>query len=73
MYLTGQQKIKCLVGGIFFLLFFGFFRVIFTNDILDTKDIVLNTILFFIWLGYSYAISNMFIQKSTDDENLINF
>ena len=72
MYLTGQQKIKCMVGTIFFLLFFGYFRPFFINIPLNSKEIVINSLLFFLWLGYSYAITNTFIPSSSDDKSLQN-
>lgn len=71
MYLTSQQKIKCMVGTIFFLFFFGYFRPFVINSPLNTKDIVINSILFFLWIGYSYIIANSFIENSSNDSELL--
>ena len=71
MYLTSQQKIKCMIGTIFFLLFFGYLRTFVVNIPLDTKSIIINTLLFFIWIGYSYAISNTFVETSNQDPDLL--
>ena len=70
MYLNSQQKIKSIVATFFFLILYGYFRPFFVNTELKTKEIVINSLLFFIWIGYSYAISNTFIETSRTDSSI---
>ena len=55
-------KIKTFISAILFLLFFGYIKVLVLNSQLNTKEIVLNTILFLIWLGFSYIIAISFYK-----------
>ena len=70
MYLLKQQKIKAVVASFFFLILFGYFKPFFVNSELNSKEIMVNTLLFFIWIGYSYIISNSFIETSSQDESI---
>lgn len=70
MYLLKQQKIKMVVATFFFLILFGYFRPFFINTELNTKEVIVNSLLFFIWIGYSYVISNSFIESSRYDESI---
>ena len=62
MKFSGPLKIKTFVSTILFLLFFGYIKVLVLNSQLNTKEIVLNTILFLIWLGFSYIIAISFYK-----------
>ena len=70
MYLLKQQKIKMVVATFFFLILFGYFRPFFINAELKTKEVMINSLLFFIWIGFSYVIANSFIETSRYDERL---
>ncbi len=62
MKFSGPLKIKTFISAILFLLFFGYIKVLVLNSQLNTKEIVLNTILFLIWLGFSYIIAISFYK-----------
>ena len=64
MKFSGPLKIKTFVTTILFLLFFGYIKVLVLNSSLNSGEIVLNTMLFLIWLGFSYIIALSF-NKST--------
>ena len=59
-----------VVATFFFLVLFGYFRPFFINTKLKTKEVMVNSLLFFIWIGFSYVISNSFIETSRYDERL---
>jgi hypothetical protein len=48
-----------------FILFVGYFRVIFSNMIVESKPIVFDTILFFIWL----SLTRYFVIYTNDSFN----
>jgi hypothetical protein len=55
-----------------FILFIGYFRVIFSNMTVDSRTIVFDTILFFIWISltrYYVIYTNDSINKYVKDEN----
>lgn len=60
MKFSGPLKIKTFVATILFLLFFGYIKVLVLNSHLNSGEIVLNTMLFLIWLGFSYIIALSF-------------
>ena len=70
MYLLKQQKIKIVTATFFFLILFGYFRPFFINAKLNTREVMINSLLFFIWIGFSYVISNSFIENSRYDESI---
>jgi hypothetical protein len=60
MKFSGPLKIKCFVAAILFLLFFGYIKVLVLNTKLNGEAIILNTMLFLIWLGFSYLFALSF-------------
>jgi hypothetical protein len=55
-----------------FILFIGYFRVIFSNMVVESRPIVFDTILFFIWISltrYFVIYTNDSINKYVKDEN----
>jgi|LakMenE01Jun11ns_1017448.scaffolds.fasta_scaffold9426179_2 hypothetical protein len=57
MKFSGSLKIKTFISALMFLIFFGYIKVLVMNSSLNTEQIILNTILFIIWLGLSYIIT----------------
>lgn len=57
MKFSGPLKIKCFIAAILFLLFFGYIKVLVLNTELKGGVIILNTMLFLIWLGFSYIFA----------------
>ena len=64
MNFSGPLKIKCFISAILFLLFFGYIKVLVLNSELNGGVIVLNTMLFLIWLGFSYLIALSVVEPS---------
>lgn len=60
MRLTPPEKIKIIILTICFIFMFGFIKMLILNSKINTRDLLINTILIFIWLGLSQAISNTF-------------
>lgn len=57
MKFSGPIKIKCFLAAILFLLFFGYIKVLCFNTELNSKMMILNTMLFLIWIGFSYVFA----------------
>lgn len=58
MNITSAQKIRIIVITIGYMFMFGFIKAIVLNHKLHTTDFLLNSILIFIWLSLSYALTN---------------
>lgn len=64
MKFSGPLKLQCLMAAIFFLLFFGYIKVIILGRELNTSELILNTMLLFIWLGFSCVLALTFQQNA---------
>jgi hypothetical protein len=53
------QNIELVVSTILFLFFFGYFRPMITNNKINSYDIIITSILFFIWYYLTLFILNL--------------
>ena len=60
MNLTPAEKIKIIIIVICYLFLFGFLKIAILRKKIDVRDLLINSILLFIWLGLSQAIANTF-------------
>ena len=58
--MENAQKLKAVIGTIFFILFFGFLRPHIVQKKMESWDIMILGFLFFLWLCYSFAFGNTF-------------
>ena len=62
MRLTTQQKMRIITATICFIFFFGFLRLLVTNEKKSINDLLINSMLFFVWLGLSTAITKVIVH-----------
>jgi len=58
--MRNAQKLKAVIGTIFFILFFGFLRPHIIGEKWASYDVMVLGFLFFLWLCYSFAFGNTF-------------
>ncbi len=58
-----QRTTEIFVGTILFMLFFGYLRNIILNYEINSKTILINTFLFFLWYSLTISISD-FLNNS---------
>jgi hypothetical protein len=58
--IENAQKLKAVIGTIFFVLLFGFLRPHIVGRELKGRDVAVLGFIFFLWLCYSFAFANTF-------------
>jgi len=59
-YLSTLQKLDISISTLIFCIFIGFLRPIILNKELNTKNIIIYTLLFFAWYGSTLLFTNAF-------------
>ena len=63
MILSPQQKIRIIITTVCFMFFFGFIRILVTNSKKSINNLLINSVLLFIWLGLSTFITKVIVYS----------
>lgn len=59
-YLSSLQKIDITITTLMFCIFIGILRPLIINIEINTRSIIIYTLLFFVWYGCTLLLSNAF-------------
>ena len=65
LFLSSYQKVEITVLTLLFLILICFMRPIILGQVPESNKIIVNTLLLFIWLGLTKAISNVISYNDT--------
>ena len=67
-YLSHLQKIDITITTVMFCIFIGILRPLFLGLQFNSRDVIIYTILFFVWYGCTLLMSNAFLYKYQYDK-----